>query len=97
MWGLVVLVVFPLLQVPLIVYLSRCVETDEELPPIWGRGYAFDPHPDFDTDDPNRSPATTAHPSAVTESAARAVLACRRCGADNDPLYTYCRDCAGRL
>lgn len=96
-WGLLLLVVFPLLQIPLIVYLSRRVETDEKLPPVWGRGYAFDPRPGTDIDDPDRPPATATPPTRVTISGARATLICRRCGVENDSLFTYCRGCVERL
>lgn len=86
-WGIVVLVVFPLLQFPVMVYLSRRVETDDEPPPA--RGYAMYPF-DGDRTHPSASAAHSRSPSART---------CRRCGTENenDGAFTYCRDCAARL
>lgn len=91
-WGIVVLVVFPLLQFPVIVYLSRRVETDEELLPSWEYKYPFDSD--------STLPSATGEPFAPSPAGASSppsTLACPRCGIENDPVFTYCRDCVARL
>jgi ribosomal protein L40E len=89
-WGLVMLVVFPLLQFPVMVYLSRRVETDDEMPPPPVRGYAMQPS-DSDRPHPSMAAAHSRSPSLVRT--------CPRCGTENAPdaAFTYCRDCAARL
>jgi ribosomal protein L40E len=87
-WGIIVLVVFPLLQFPVMVYLSRRVETDDDVPPPV-RGYAMQPS---DGDH---------HPSAFAarSSSPPSVRTCPRCGTENAPdaAFTHCRNCAARL
>lgn len=85
-WGIIVLVVCPLLQFPVMVYLSRRVETDDELPPI--RGDAMQPS------DGNYHPSVSA-----ARSSSSSVRTCPRCGTDNAAIatFTHCRNCATRL
>lgn len=87
-WGLVVLVVFPLLQFPVMLYLSRWVETDEEMPPV--RGGAMQPS----DGDRFHSSASAAHPRSPPSA-----RTCSRCGTENAPdaAFAYCRNCATRL
>lgn len=88
-WGIVMLVVFPLLQFPVMVYLSGWIEmNDEALPPV--RGYAMQPS---DSDRSYSSASTARLHSPPT------VRPCLRCGTENAPdtAFTYCRDCTARL
>lgn len=91
-WGIVVLVVFPLLQFPVIIYLARRVEAEEELPPV--RGYAMQPR---DPTEGDRSrPSSETQPSRSQPPPTRA---CPHCGIENanESAFTYCRDCLTRL
>lgn len=86
-WGLVVLICYPLLQLPVIVYLSRYVEMNgEELPrsPTYATG-SIDGGGELDSDArPSRSPASHA-------------VSCSYCGTENDHGFTYCRNCVTNL
>jgi hypothetical protein len=116
-WGVTVLVVLPLLQLPVILYLSRRVDADEEsLPPAgWGDDtYPPDPNvsqsadgdsPGASTPDrssppassvPSASPVSSTLPDS-SASSIPSVVVCRRCNAENDRAFTYCRDCVARL
>lgn len=87
--GLLVLVVYPLLQIPVVLYLSRYVELrDGESAPHPAEGYALH----ADRDDGGGHPA---HPEAPLPPDRGTV--CGRCGAANGPEYRYCRDCVARL
>lgn len=83
-WGVLLLVLVPLLQVPAVFYLSQYVELEER--------------------ERVRAPegASVTAPGAVessnpAESSGGDGTACFRCGADNDPEYEYCHQCAGPL
>ncbi|MDY6817587.1 MAG: hypothetical protein SVG88_02910 [Halobacteriales archaeon] len=89
-WGIVVLAVYPLLQLPAMWYLSYRTEMDEETRQEPRRGY----------DNFREIPAEEA---AATESTAQSaslpdgIVACTACGAHNNTTYAYCRDCTARL
>lgn len=98
-WELVMLVVLPLLQLPLIVYLSRRVETDEESPPPagWGDG-VYPPDPNVsqqvgqesaDASTPDRSPPST--PPLLSASPAPSTLP--ESAALSTPSTIVCRRC----
>lgn len=84
LWGAVLLVVYSLLQIPAVLFVSRYVELDEEErrePPVWGRGVGADVR-QFERPDAPESPTART---------------CGSCGADNDPAFVYCRCCVARL
>ncbi|WP_330632659.1 DUF7577 domain-containing protein [Halocatena halophila] len=90
-WGLVILVLFPLLQIPVLLYLARNMEPEEreesDQPPTPATSYWInpgDPQPFVDADR-EQSPSDSS------------VVRCPDCGTDNDPLYTFCRNCVTRL
>lgn len=81
-WGVVVLVVYPLAQVPLILLLARRLKLDGSGPvvtPSMAYWTAEEPDPQF--------------PAASVTLPGR----CRRCGVDNDPAFTFCAGCLARL
>jgi hypothetical protein len=104
-WGLLALVVIPLLQLPLVLYLSRRVETDGETPLGHAAEFHADPEEpsgDFEHDTETvrgsrsrnaRVADSSADPSPATPSR----VACPACGTENDPAFDYCRGCVGRL
>lgn len=81
-WALVALVGFPLIQIPLVLYLSRWFELDGDGQVLtqarvsWSRQGG-------EPDGPSRGVARPGQ--------------CRRCGTENDPSYTFCRGCVARL
>ena len=110
-WGLLVLVVLPLLQFPLVVYLSRCVETDEE--PACDHAVEFRADCEASPNDPQRG--TDSRADRVQKSRSRDAhiadssadpprttatppsVTCPACGTENDPAFSYCRFCVERL
>lgn len=103
MWGILVLVLCPLLQIPVIVYIARHleVESDTESAAI-----------DTETDDTNEvlySPAQgywvgpdhrqpiRSFDSGSREETGSSTITCPHCGTENDRAYTYCRNCVARL
>ena len=83
-WGVLLLVLVPLLQVPAVFYLSRYVELEEgeRVRPSEGTYVTY---------------VGETEPGEADDSADGDGTACSRCGADNDPAYEYCRRCAGSL
>lgn len=81
-WALVVLVAYPLVQIPLVFYLARWFELDGNAPVLtptrayWTGQVAGEGH---------------AGPTATRPGR------CRQCGAENDPTFTYCGNCASAL
>lgn len=69
---LAILVLFPLLQVPAVLYLGRYFEVEDPEPRM----------PEFRAD----RPETNGRDGT-----------CRRCGASNDPEFTFCRRCVEPL
>jgi hypothetical protein len=82
-WGVLLLVVVPLLQVPAVFYLSQYVELEEG-------ERVRPPEGTYVTYAGETEPRETADPADEG-------TACPRCGADNDPAYQYCQRCAGAL
>lgn len=100
-WGLVVLVCYSLLQLPLVFYLSRYVDTDGA---TLDHAVEFrsvepeksNPAPENDrqrADGPRSRDARTADPHRPEPSS----IACPACGTRNDPAFTFCRGCVARL
>lgn len=90
--GLAVLVVWPLVQVPLLLYLARRAEFDADDGPD-PREYVPTVRADDGsrdgTGDPTEDGPGTGTPEGVT--------VCHRCGAENGPSYDYCQNCVARL
>jgi ribosomal protein L40E len=87
-WGVVLLVLVPLLQVPAVFYLSRYVELEDgELLRAPEGTYVTYPG-----ETAPREPEEAGEAEAAGDG-----TACRHCGADNDPEYEYCQQCAGQL
>ncbi|MFB6298719.1 MAG: hypothetical protein ABEH65_00485 [Halobacteriales archaeon] len=88
-WGIVVLAIYPLLQIPAVWYLSRRTEMDEETRQEPRRGYDTFHEASEEEDISDQWTDASTVPDGVT--------ACASCGAHNDVAYAYCRDCTARL
>ena len=84
-WAVALLIVYPAIQIPLVLYMARWFELDGDAPlptptrTFWnGEGASGDPVEDV----PYFSDL---------------VGVCSHCGTENDPTYTYCRACVSRL
>lgn len=81
-WALVVLVVYPLVQIPLVLYLARWFELDGDAPivtptrALWTGQVADERFVREGSDRPGR---------------------CRHCGTVNDPAFAYCGNCVAPL
>lgn len=85
-WALIALVVYPLLQIPLVLYLARWFELDGDAPVVTPtRTYWTDGSADESGD------------GGHVGRALRPPGQCRHCGAANDPAFAYCRNCVGPL
>lgn len=83
LFGLAVLVVWPLVQVPLLVYLARRYDVGADGADTDGRapsGYAI-----------------VAEAADAAEACVSTGRLCRQCGTDNDPAYDYCQNCVAPL
>lgn len=81
-WALVLLVGYPLVQIPLVLYLARWFELDGDAPIVTPtRAYW-----NGQTGAEQRVEAPVARPGV-----------CRRCGTENDPAFTFCENCVARL
>ena len=80
-WAVVLLVVYPLIQVPLVFYLGRRFELDGDPPVTQAMSYW-----------PGQ-PSTVGTAAQQPPRPGR----CRYCGADNDPSYRFCGTCVARL
>jgi hypothetical protein len=88
-WGVLVaiLVVYPILQVPLVLYLSRYVERD-------GDGPLGPPTPGYPMySESERQDRSTGQ--AGNAAGSRGV--CPDCGTHNGTAYVYCQQCLARL
>ena len=104
-WGFVALVVIPLLQMPLVLYLSRYAETDGEAPV--GHAVEFRVDPDESPHDSGRDTervrtsrsedARVDDPATDPSSVAPPSTTCSACGTENDPDFSYCRRCVTEL
>lgn len=82
-WGLAILVVYPLLQIPAVLLIARYCEVDVgDLPTPPTRAFWTDETPE--EDDP-------------VASMASGVVRCSNCGEHNDPAFGRCRYCVARL
>jgi hypothetical protein len=92
-WGLALLVVYPLLQIPAVVLIARYCEVDASdlpTPPMrafWSDGTS-------ETEDTASNDAATAEGDPAF---APTVVRCDRCGETNDPSFGRCRNCVARL
>ncbi|WP_049902183.1 DUF7577 domain-containing protein [Halococcus agarilyticus] len=95
-WGVAMLVVLPLLQFPLILYLSRRVDADEEsLPPVgWGDD-VYPPDPDVSQPADGESPgaSTPDRSSPSTPSAPSAASTPPESPVSSTPSVVVCRRC----
>jgi ribosomal protein L40E len=87
-WGLVVLVVFPLLQMPVILYIARHVESDDEESSQPARTY---------WNGPEYSRSVQPFDTESSEGTDSSTVVCPRCGTENDPDFTYCRNCIAKI
>lgn len=87
-WGLVVLVVFPLLQMPVIIYIARHIESDEEESSQPTRKYRTGPE---------YSRSIQSFDAELSEQTDSSTVVCPRCGTENDTDFTYCRNCVTKL
>lgn len=83
LFGLAVLVGWPLVQVPLLVYLAR--------------RYDLDPDEDDPHLGPPRGYDIVADAADAAEACVTAGRVCRQCGTENDPSYDYCLNCVAPL
>jgi hypothetical protein len=92
-WGLLILVVFPLLQMPVIIYIARHVEVNDDglLHPA-GKSSTTAERIDSEYNRSIRSFDTES-----SEEADSSTITCPRCGTENDPDFTYCRNCITKL
>lgn len=89
--GFSLLVAACLLQLPAVLLLARYVELEEESP--WRPARGYETHP-------ARRPGEQDEPDAgdgAPEPLPGRASVCRRCGAENDRGYTYCRSCVAAL
>lgn len=91
-WGLIILVLFPLLQIPILIYVTRRLDEedpdDDALTPVTNH-YWIDPS------DPQ--PMSSFDSDTTQSGTDSSTITCPQCGTENDPLYTYCRNCVRRL
>lgn len=87
-WALVVLIVFPLLQVPAVLYLGKFCKLDEGETP--GRPPAREYWRPSEGD-PEGTPGTGATEPAVPTTT------CPTCGTENAAGFSYCGECAASL
>jgi ribosomal protein L40E len=92
-WGLLVLVVFPLLQMPLIIYIARHVESDDEELPYPARKYSIN----SERIDSEYNRSIRSFDTESSEETDSSTVTCPRCGTENDPDFTYCRNCITKL
>lgn len=83
LFGIAVLVVWPLVQVPLLLYLARRFDLRVDGPDAPAR------HP--------AGYSVVAEAADAAEACATSSRVCRRCGTENDPNYNYCHNCVSPL
>jgi hypothetical protein len=104
-WGLLVLVVFPLLQMPVIIYIARHIESREESPHsvhrYWtesGRSRStrsFESKGKSESGSEGKSESESEGESS--EKTDLSTITCPHCGTENDSDFTYCRNCIEKL
>jgi hypothetical protein len=98
-WALVLLVVYPLVQIPLVLYLSRWFELDGDAPivtptrALWTGQVPEEQGPAGDEEPRGAGERLERHVRPVDDRPGR----CRRCGAENDPAFSYCGSCVAPL
>lgn len=88
---LLVLVLYPALQMPAVAYLARHFELDGGVLPGPPTGGYW-----LDSDGSDGAAATTGTNGGDVVGPSRAVV-CGRCGERNERGYVYCRACVSRL
>lgn len=83
LFGLAVLIVWPLVQVPLLLYLARRYDLDFDDADLQERA--------------PREYTVIAEAADAAEACATSGRVCRRCGTENDPSYNYCNNCVAPL
>lgn len=92
-WGLIVLALFPLLQIPILIYVAR--RLDEEDPDDDNASTPITNHYWIDPSDPQ--PVASFDSPTPKSEVDSSTITCPQCGTENDPIYTYCRNCVCRL
>lgn len=108
-WGLLILVVFPLLQLPVLLYIARRVNSEESNDHPSTKQYWSDPTgdgpirpPKYNASSPSKSSqaeyeSSTETESVPSESDETVTHVCPHCGTENDPAYMFCRSCVEKL
>lgn len=89
--GLAVLIFWPLVQIPLLMYLARRVDFDDDAAPA-----PTEYIPQADVDGGGGSADDSGGGRASSNPAGQGTV-CYRCGVENDPGYDYCQNCVARL
>lgn len=88
------LIFFPLVQVPLVLWLGRYLELDEErAPPVVG----YADHQPPEAAGPVRSERQPKAPTGSGRGEHPDRVRCRCCGEVNHQTFTYCRNCLTAL
>lgn len=105
-WGILVLVLCPLLQIPVIVYIARYLEVESDTDsagidtetdhPSNESGYSPAPTQGYWVGSDHRQPLRS-FDSGSSEETGSSTITCPHCGTENDRIYTYCRNCVARL
>ena len=110
-WGIAVIALYSLLQIPAVVFLARYCEVDAEdlpTPPtrsLWRDNESGDESPDApprattekSAAEPTPDRTVTRNTAPPSETAADNGVRCSHCGAANDSGYERCRRCTKRL
>ena len=92
-WGLLVLVVFPLLQMPVIIYIARHIESDDDEVANPALKYWTD----SEGSDSEYNRSVRSFDTESSDETDSSTVTCPRCGTENDPDFTYCRNCITKL
>lgn len=105
-WGIGVIAIYSLLQIPAVILLARYCEVDAEdlpTPPMRARWRSGNPQRSQDTEatEESTSGETSADPDAPSVSPdatkdSENVL-CTNCGTRNDPSFVRCQHCVAEL
>lgn len=88
-WGIVALVIFPLLQMPVIIYIARHIESDDD-------DESSQPAREY-WSGPEYSRSMQSFNAERSEQTDSPTVVCPRCDIENDPQFTYCRNCVTKL
>ncbi|MFB6229208.1 MAG: hypothetical protein ABEH88_11775 [Halobacteriales archaeon] len=101
-WGVGVIAIYSLLQIPAVILIARYCEVDSEdlpTPPMRARWRSGNPQqsqdsPAIETSTPGQAPADSNAPDATSEPDD---VRCTNCGLRNDPSFDRCRRCVVEL